>query len=172
MRAKLLDLSPTFTGEQKLTLVTKEDCRPMMDDLCESEVDVTIRKYRENRNLSQNGLYWSSLTQLARHLGVSNPRMHNMMLRQYGQPEMYDGELVFTMLPDTDEAEKKALEADTYHIKPTSHVKQGSNGVQYRAYMLMRGSSTYNTEEFSRLLDGLLEACNDCGIHVMSGRTE
>ena len=172
MKAKLVDLSLSFTGEQKLTLLTDEDCRPMFDDLHASDVEVIIKKYRENRSLSSNGLYWSSLTQLARKLGISNPRMHNMMIRQYGQPEIYDGKPVFTMVPDTDEAEEKALEAETYHIKPTSHVKNGSNGVNYRAYMLMRGSSTYNTEEFSRLLDGLLEACEDMGIHVMTGRKE
>ena len=172
MRARLLDLSPTFDGKQKLTILTEDDCRLMYNDLNRDEVEITIQKWKENRNRGQNGLYWKYLTQLARRLGVSNNKMHNLMIRQYGQPELFDSQVVYTMLPDTDEAEEKALEADTYHIKPTSKVKHGSDGVNYRAYMLMRGSSTYNTEEFSRLLDGLLEACEDMGIHVMTGRED
>jgi hypothetical protein len=76
------------------------------------------------------------------------------------------------MLPDTDETERKALEAETYHIKPTSQTRDGKDGVTYRAYMLMRGSSTYNTEEFSRLLDGLLDACRSAGVHVLTGRAD
>ena len=172
MKARIESVSFSRDGESLLTLATREDVRSLWDELSQTDVDVSLKKYREGRNLSQNGLYWASLTQLARKLGVSNNHMHNLMIRNYGQPEIFDDKVVYTMLPDTDDAERKALEADTYHIKPTSKVKHGSDGVNYRAYMLMRGSSTYNTEEFSRLLDGLLEACEDMGIHVQTGRED
>lgn len=32
------------------------------------------------------------------------------------------------------------------------------------SYMLMRGSSTYNTEEMSRLISGLITDCKEAGI--------
>ena len=171
MRAKLSDLTYTRNHESVLTIVTKEDLGEMFDDLHDSEVEVTVKKHRDKRGLSSNGLYWASLAQLAQKLGVSNARMHNVMLRRYGWPERYDDQLVYLMLPDTEEAENKALEAETYHLRPTSHVKPGRDG-PLRAYMLMRGSSTYDSLEFSRLLDGLLEECREAGIHVMTGREE
>ena len=172
MRARLHDLSPTFTGEQKLTILTDTDCRQLFDDLHESDVEVTIQKFREGRNKGQNGLYWKYLTQLAKVLRISNNRLHNMMLRQYGQPEYYDGKPACILIPDTEKAEEQAIEQEFYHIKPTSHVQTGADGIQYRVYMVMRGSSDLNTEEFSRLLDGLLEACEDMGIHIMTGRKD
>lgn len=172
MKAWLDSLTFSREGESLLTIRTADDLGAVFDDLHESEVEVTIKKYRKKRSLDANGLYWASLTQLARVLRVSNNRLHNMMIRQYGQPDLFGGKVVYTMLPDTDETEEKAIESESYHIKPTSKVKHGSDGVNYRAYMLMRGSSTYNTEEFSRLLDGLLEACEDMGIHIMTGREE
>lgn len=171
MKARLSDLTYTRNHESVLTIVTKDDLGQLFDDLHDTEVEVTIKKHRTKRGLTQNGLYWATLAQLAHKLNVTNAYMHNVMLRRYGQPERYDDQLVYLMLPDTEEAENKALEAETYHLRPTSHVKPGRDG-PLRAYMLMRGSSTYNTEEFSRLLDGLLDECKEMGIHVMTGRYE
>lgn len=171
MKARLSNLTFNLDGDSVLSISTKEDCRGLWDNLHDTDVEVVIKKHREGRGLSQNGMYWTYLSQLARKLGLSNAAMHNTLLRKYGWPEKYDDEIVYIMLPDTEEAEKKAIEADTYHLRPTGLTKPGKGG-PYRAYMLMRGSSTYNTEEFSRLLDGLLEECREMGIHIMTGRNE
>lgn len=171
MRARLKDLSFTRDGDSVLSITTKEDCRELWDNLYETDVEVSIKPYKTKRGLSANALYWSTLTELARKLGYSNAAMHNIMLRKYGWPEKYDEQIVYIMLPDTEEAEKKALEADTYHLRPTGLTKPGRGG-PYRAYMLMRGSSTYNTQEFSRLLDGLLEDAKEAGIHVRTDKYE
>ena len=34
----------------------------------------------------------------------------------------------------------------------------------YRTYIMLRGSSTYNTEEMARLIDGLITDCKCAGI--------
>lgn len=172
MRARWDDLAVSYDGEKRLTISTKEDVGPLFDELRDKDIDIEIKVYREKRNLSQNSLYWLYLTRLAQTLKVSNAYMHNTMIRAYGQPERFGDQVVYTLIPDTEEAANKALEAETYHIKPTSKTKEGTDGVTYRAYMLMRGSSTYNTEEFSRLLEGLFSACNDVGIHVMTDKYE
>ena len=172
MKARWDDLAVSYDGNNRLTISTKEDVGPLFDELREKDIDIEIKAYREKRNLSQNGLYWATLAKLAHKLNVSNAYMHNTMIRAYGQPERFGEQVVYTLIPDTEEAENKALEAETYHIAPTSKTKVGNDGVTYRAYMLMRGSSTYSTEEFSRLLDGLINACNDVGIHVMTNREE
>ena len=174
MKASLYSISKTLDGDYLLTISTRHDVSGLYDELCGNDIDFSIKRFSSKRGLSANGLYWSSLAQLARKLGVTNACMHNLLLRRYGQPERYideNGEekVVYIMIPDTEEAENKALAADTYHLKPTSHTKEGKDGT-YRAYILMRGSSTYNSEEFSRLLDGLLEECKEMGIRIMTGR--
>lgn len=166
---------PSQTRDGRVVVSFATDDRSVLslfDDLNGEDVDLNVKKYRKGRGLSANALYWASLAQLAHKLGVSNAYLHNVMLRRYGQPERFEDQVVYIMLPDTEEAEKKALEADTYHLRPTSQTKPGKDGLTYRAYMLMRGSSTYNTEEFSRLLDGLLDSCREMGIHIMTGREE
>lgn len=37
----------------------------------------------------------------------------------------------------------------------------------YRTYMMLKGSSTYNTREMSMLIDGLVSECRDAGIETM-----
>lgn len=131
---------------------------------------VEIKEYRKKRSLNQNDMYWSILTSFAEALNISNARAHNLLLRRYGQLERYEDKPVYVVLPDTEEAEKRADEAESYHLKPTSQVKEGKDGQMYRTYMLLRGSSTYNTKEMTRLLEGLLDECKEVGIAVMTER--
>lgn len=131
---------------------------------------VEIKEYRKKRSLNQNDMYWSVLTSFAEALNISNARAHNLLLRRYGQLERYEDKPVYVVLPDTEDAEKRADEAESYHLKPTSQVKEGKDGQMYRTYMLLRGSSTYNTKEMTRLLDGLLDECKEVGIAVMTER--
>lgn len=131
---------------------------------------VEIKEYRKKRSLNQNDMYWSVLTSFAEVLNISNARAHNLLLRRYGQLERYEDKPVYVVLPDTDDAEKRADEAESYHLKPTSQVKEGKDGQMYRTYMLLRGSSTYSTKEMTRLLEGLLDECKEMGILVMSER--
>ena len=128
---------------------------------------VDIKPYRPKRSLDANALYWSMLTKFATAIDLSTPEAHNMMLRRYGQYEKYGDQFVYVVLPDTDEAAKKADFAETYHLKPTSQVKEGKDGQNYRTYMLLRGSSTYDTKEMSRLIDGLYSECREVGLDVI-----
>ncbi len=51
------------------------------------------------------------------------------------------------------------MQATEYHLMPTSQVRQGLDGIMYRTYKLLRGSSTYDTSEMARLIDGLITSC-------------
>ena len=128
---------------------------------------VEIREYRKKRSLDQNAMYWSLLTKVAQKTGISNAFAHNQMLRRYGQVERFGDKAAIIVLPDTDEAQKKADEAETYHLKPTSEVKRGKDGRFYRTYLLLRGSSTYDTAEMTRLIDGLVDEAKQVGVELV-----
>ena len=131
-------------------------------------VALKVTKYNEKRSLDANAYYWQLLTKLAGVLKISNNYCHNVMLRRYGTLEEIDGKPVYLVIPDTDEAEKKADESETYHIKPTSNVREGNDGNMYRTYMLLKGSHEYTTLEMSRLISGLVDECKQCGIETMT----
>ena len=130
------------------------------------KVAIKVGKHREKRSLDANAYYWSLLGQLANALKTSNNYCHNFLLRRYGVIEEFDGKPVYIVIPDTDEAEKTAVESETYHIKPTSNVREGNDGKMYRTHILLKGSHAYDTAEMSRLISGIRDECRQCGIQV------
>ena len=127
-----------------------------------------IKKHRKKRSLSANDYYWKLVTECADVLRVSKAEVHNTFLRRYGQPEGVDGRLVTVYIPNTEKAERQALMAEDYHIRPTSYVQAGSKGQMFRAYVLMRGSRTYDSREMAILIDGAIREAEQLGIQTMT----
>lgn len=125
---------------------------------------IEIKQKKKKRSLDQNSFYWVVLTKVARKLDISNPRCHNIMLRRYGEPKLFDGYMAFTYIADTDQAFETAMEAETSHLKPTSHVIVDGDGVVKREYINLMGSHEMNKTQFSRLLNGLLSEAAELGI--------
>lgn len=130
--------------------------------------DIEEHKNKRHRTLSQNSLYWQILAQVASKLHVTNNFMHNTLLREISVPFIIDGQMARVTLPDTEEAENKVLEAMTYHLKPTSQVWTGVDGVTYRTYVMLKGSSAFNTSEFTALVDRLFEIAHENGVETIS----
>lgn len=120
--------------------------------------------WREKRSDAQNRYYWELLSELARVIGTSVPRMHNEMLRAMCLFE-YDGDVIGTeLLPDTIEAETKANADPVRHLLPSNQrVFIKGQGV-YKIWYRLRGSSTYNSAEMAHLIDLLIDECKNCGI--------
>lgn len=168
MKADLCDISFTRDGDSLLTLRTEEDVTELFDRLKDLPVRVEIKQWRDKRSRDANAYYWTLLDLCAASLGISKPRAHNLMLRRYGAVETLDGQVVYLVLPESEDAAEKALESETYHIRPTSQVKTGRDGKQYRTYMLLKGSSAYDSKEMSVLINGLVGECKALGIETKS----
>ena len=133
----------------------------------EGDLAITLKRWREKRSLSANAYYWVLVGKIADYLHESSSFVHNVLLREYGTLEIIDGETMTIMAPDTDEAENKILHSDFYHLKPTSHTKVGKTGTVFRAYRVIKGSSEYDTKEFSRLIDGAVSEAKNMGIETL-----
>ena len=119
------------TKNQKAVLTLNEDARAAFDKLKNRDkVSITIKEYRKKRSLDANNYYWTLLTKLATVMKLSNPEAHNMMLYEYGFDEVIAGHRVLTPIPDTEESENTVKNAMYYHLKPTSEVKEGKDGVR------------------------------------------
>lgn len=129
-----------------------------------------LSAHKVKRTLSQNSYYWALLGQVAQKSGISSSVIHNQNLRDLGLVLRVNDEVVPVYIPDTDEAEKIALAADEYHIKPTSQVKEGKDGKMYRCYVMLRGSKTFNTEEMTALLNLMIQEAVAQKIEVLTPR--
>ena len=141
----------------RLTFELESDVSSSIDKMKDKPLRIIAKQWREKRSLDANAYYWVLLSRLAEVAGISKPRAHNLMLRRYGQNLMIAGQMAYLVVPDTTEAEETALEAETFHIRPTSQVKQGKDGKAYRTY----------TKEMSELINGLVAECKEQGIETL-----
>lgn len=126
-----------------------------------------VTPHKEKRSLNQNSYYWKLVGEVAKKTGVTSSEIHNVNLRDLGLLEDFNGSRAIVYIPDTEQAEKQALKSEEVHIKPTSQIKVGKDGVTYRAYMMLRGSHTFNTSEFTALLNLLIQECKALEIEVL-----
>ena len=127
-----------------------------------------LSPHKEKRRLSQNGLYWVILEKIAIQTKTPKAVIHNTNLRHLGLVERIDDRPVYVLLPDTEETEKRTLNATTYHLAPRRDTKQGTDGVTYRYYVMLRGSSDFNVQEMSALVDLCLQDAHALGIDTIS----
>ena len=156
------------TGKMRLTFEFDSDVSAAIDKIKDKLLRITVKLWRDKRSLDANSYYWVLLSRLAEAVGISKPRAPNLMLRKYGQNLVIDSQIAFLVIPDTEEAEETALEAESFHIRPTSQVKQGKDGKMYRTYTVLAGSSTYDTKEMSELINGLVSECKEQGIETLT----
>ena len=155
------------TGRFQITFEVIQDISSQIQSLQDKQLRITTKQWREKRSLDANAYYWVLIAKLAEAMHISKPRAHNLMLRRYGQNLTIDGHGAYIRIPDTEKAEEMALEASEWHIRPTSEVVQGNGGVNYRTYVMLMGSSGYDTAEMSHLIDGLVDECKALGIETL-----
>ena len=125
-----------------------------------------IKEHREKRSLDSNAYYWVLAAKLAKKLHISTARLHNIMLRRCAPPFIIDGRTAMQPIPDTERAENQVLESETFHLKPTDGVLTGNDGMTYRWYVILRGSSTFDSTEMNVLISHMVEECRGQGIEV------
>lgn len=134
----------------------------------EDEKIYDVVPHRQKRSLNQNAYYWQLLSKVADKLRISKSKLHNDMLRHFGQRMEVDGKPVVVYLPDTEDAENTAMESDTVHLKQTSSTLEGNNGITYRAYVMMRGSHEYISSEMAVLVSGIVQEAKQLGIETLT----
>lgn len=127
-----------------------------------------LSEHKEKRSLNSNSYYWALVGKVAQKTRIPSAVIHNQNLRDLGLVWRINDELLPVYIPDTEKAENEVLNATKYHLKPTSQVKEGKGGQMYRCYVMLRGSSTFNTDEMSALLDLMIQEAKAQGIETMT----
>ena len=123
-------------------------------DLTENTLDITAKKHRNKRSRNANALLWQCIGKMAASLQADKWEVYLKMLRRYG-------EFNYVIIrPDAVEMMKRQWR-ECEELGPIS--VNGKNGVQMIAYY---GSSTYDTKQFARLLDGVISEMEDMGLET------
>ena len=171
-----MDIIGKFSDVKKDFFTNKYQITFYADDLNENEINsikdeiqlqISVRKYRKKRSLDANAYYWQLLTKIADVLRISKPQCHNLMLHRYGQIEFFGDQVAYTMLPDTDEVSKSMYQMEEAHFAPTAQVKEGTDGIRYRAWKLLKPSHRYDSKEMAILIDGIVSEANELNIETL-----
>lgn len=125
--------------------------------------DIEPHKERKGRSLNANSYFHVLVQKLAQAQNppISLAKCKNMMIAAYGQPEYIDGQqaIIKSNVP-----QEKMQEIEYLH---TALVKiSEENGTECYFYRIYRGTHTYNNIEMQKLIEGVVQECEDAGIET------
>lgn len=120
---------------------------------CE-KLSIKAVKHRQKRSLDANGLLWVCLGKLAEAFHTDKWSVYLQMLKRYGQ---------YTYIC----VKPSVVEAVKFQWRESEILGEidinGKKAVQMLCYF---GSSTYNTKEFSVLLEGVISEMKEAGLET------
>lgn len=154
---KIVNVSKDWqTGQFQITFTVNETYAINEVNNIQSCEKLSIKavKHREKRSLDANGLLWVCLGRIAEALHIDKWAVYLQMLKRYGK---------YTYILSKPDA-VDAVKATWRECEEIGKIDvNGQEAVQMLCYF---GSSTYNTKEFSTLLDGVISEMKEMGLEV------
>lgn len=151
---KFLSVSKDWQTEKyQITFtVNEESALPEIDKLQEKKLSITAKIWRKHRSLDANGLLWHCIGQIASEMRLNKWDVYLLMLKRYGK---------YTYIC-VKPAVVEAVKLQWRECEEIGKVNiNGQEAVQLLCYF---GSSTYDSKEFSVLLDGVIEEMKALGL--------
>ena len=159
MIAKLNPPTRLFGGEWQWSFTTREDFSKEFDDLKDCSVDISIKKAANRRSRDANALAWVLIDKIAEKTRIPKKEVYRNAIREIGG--------VSEMVCVQDKAverlrsgwEKNGI---GWQTETAPSKLPGCTNV-----ILYYGSSTYDTAQMSRLLDLIIQECEQQGIPTL-----
>ena len=150
----IIALSKDWVTNKLLINLQVDDCpTEELQTLAQCEkLSIEIKKYRKKRSLDANGMLWACLGEIANVLRADKWDIYLQMLKRYGK---------YTYIC-VKPAVVEAVKAQWRECEVLGEMEvNGQKAVQMLCYF---GSSTYDTKEFSMLLDGVISEMREIGL--------
>lgn len=134
----------TFTTDRDDTALNK------LIALIKHKVNFTFKKYRQKRSLDANAYAWVLIGKIADVLREDKEAVYVNMLKHYGQS------VIVTVANEVD------VKSYFKYYEPLFV------GEKYTEYLVMKGSSEYDTKEMSILIDGIVQEAKELEIETMT----
>ena len=118
------------------------------------EYDIEIKKHRERRSLDANAYCWVLCSKIAEKVNTSKDEVYEEMLQKYG----YLSDITITVKADVD------MRRIDGHWK----FYQESGDGRFKAYVLIRGSSEYDSKEMAQFIDMIIDEAKELEIETMT----
>lgn len=157
MRGRLKDMTFNGDGTQNITVTVRSDFRETYDQLKDSEISVEIKKAYNRRTNNQNRFAWELIDQIA-------AASHRKIVDIYREAIWNIGG-ASTMIGMKDDAIPIFRESwEKGHLGRQIEIIPGSTKPGWSNVKVYFGSSEFDTEQMSRLIDILIQDAEALGI--------
>lgn len=139
----------TFTMNEPSAINQVESIRE-----CE-KLSIEAKKYREKRSLDANAYLWILCTKIAEVVQSSKDEIYEEMLQKYGY--IYQDEDGYITVTVKAEVDMSKIQGHWKHYK--------SNG-KFSSYLMIKGSSEYDTGEMAKFIDAVVLEAKELGIET------
>lgn len=118
-------------------------------------MSIEAKKYRAKRSLDANAYAWVLFTKIAEVVRSSKDEIYENMLQKYGH--LYkddDGYVTITVRADVDMS------------KVQGHWKFYKSNGKFSSYLMIKGSSEYDTAEMAKFIDAVVLEAKELGIET------
>ena len=144
----------------EVTFTAQKSVLRAFEELGDKELIVTVKKYSKPRSLSQNAYLWVLLNEIGIKVGRSKEQVYREYVKDFG---------VFQILPLRNDAAKNFCDKWAKNGLGWLCEDLGESKLQgYTKIIAYFGSSTYTSEEMSRLLNAVIEDCKELGISTLT----
>lgn len=148
-----------LTGKYYITFTCNEESA--MDHIqnikeCE-KLSIEAKKYRQKRSLDSNAYLWILCTKIAEVVNSSKEEVYEEMLRKYGV--VYkddDGYITVTVKKEVDMS------------KIAGHWLFYKDNGKFASYLMIKGTSEYDTAEMAKFLDMVVQEAKELGIETLT----
>jgi hypothetical protein len=163
MQIKHADMRLTVSGDIELLLTIKGD-KSIIGELIrkanEKPYTVEIEPEKKKRSKDANSALWEMLTKMAEVLHTTKDELYLEVLDRYG---------VSTFIVVKPNAVAK-VKAEWKTVRELGEVTiNGKTGIQLQCFF---GSSTYDSKEFSVLLDGVISEAKEIDVPFISSEEQ
>ena len=146
------------TNKLNIAFQINEQPTNEINDLMQCEkLSIEVKRFRKKRSLDANAYCWVLMTKIAEVVESSKDEVYEDMLQKYGH--LYkdeDGYIVMTLKSDVDIS------------KVQGHWKAYKNNGKFTSYLMIKGSSDYDTKEMAHFIDQIVLEAKDLGIETLT----
>lgn len=159
--AQIKDISIDFeTRKPKISLLLNTNEISDIEELKnENRLDFELKKHKEKRSLDANAYMWVLVSKLQEKLDIPKEDIYKDAIKNIG---------VYEVIPVKNEAVEKFIQAWKHNglgwiCETTKSKLEGFTNV-----LAFYGSSTYNAKEMSRLINLIVQECQQLNIEIKS----
>lgn len=154
---KIIGAGRSFDGKNlTVTFELESSASGQLEQLTKHEkLSIKAVRYREKRSLDANSYAWVLMSKIADAVCSSKEEIYEEMLQKYGSVyEDDDGYITVTV--------KNTVDMSKIH----GHWKYIKDNGTFKSYLMLKGSSEYDTAEMSRFIDRIIDEAEALNIET------